>query len=100
MLAFLLVWVLSFTEWEDFPTFNESFLMESISGLFTMMEPEEEKTIEARMIALYCGVGLFVLCLFILMIVFIIRKNKSKQSSGPSSEFKPYGDEESDQLSS
>ena len=82
-------------EYSTIPLSSPSLLMESISGLFTMIETEQEKTDEAGMIALYCVAGLIILSLLILMIVFIYRKNKNQKvsSSATSSEFSNSDDQ-------
>ena len=60
-----------------------------------MIESQQEKTDAAGIIALYCGAGLIILSLMVLIIVFIIRKNKNQKvsCSGPSSEFSPSDDQ-------
>ena len=65
-------------------TFDATFLLESISGLFTMSqtnEPQQETTIELGFIVLYCFVGLFILCMLVIILVLIIRKKKNQKVS-------------------
>ena len=65
-------------------TFDATFLLESISGLFTMSqtnEPQQETTIEPGFIVLYCFVGLFILCMLVIILVLIIRKKKNQKVS-------------------
>ena len=68
----------------SFTTFDATFLLESISELFTMSqtnEPQQETTIEPGLIVLYCFVGLFILCMLAVMLVLIIRKKKNQKVS-------------------
>ena len=68
----------------SFTTFDATFLLESISELFTMSqtnEPQQETTIEPGLIVLYCFVGLFILCMLVIILVLIIRKKKNQKVS-------------------